>query len=65
MNLLLDTNIFLEILLNQERAAEACQLLSKADEHHAVADAYMLTLVSFDSDFDHTQRGRKTPAQIV
>ncbi|HOU11927.1 MAG TPA: hypothetical protein PKZ84_02340 [Anaerolineae bacterium] len=29
------------------------------------ADAYMLTLVSFDSDFDHTQRGRKTPAQIV
>lgn len=32
---------------------------------NAVADAYMLTLVSFDSDFDHTQRGRKTPAQIV
>jgi predicted nucleic acid-binding protein len=33
MRLLLDTNIFLEVLLEQERAEEARKLLSKTDEH--------------------------------
>lgn len=42
MNLLLDTNIFLEILLNQERAAEARQLLSKAEEHHLYISDFAL-----------------------
>ncbi len=131
MNLLIDTNIPLEIILNQERAPEARELLSrgqvhnfflsdfslhsigiflfqrkqrsgfrfflkdmfarigmqvkglgvedldsviKASEHfhldfddayqYALAEKFNLTLVSFDADFDRTDRGRKTPDQI-
>ncbi len=33
MKLLLDTNVFLEILLEQERADEARTLLKKTSEH--------------------------------
>lgn len=33
MKLLLDTNVFLEILLEQERAAEARTLLKQTSEH--------------------------------
>ena len=29
------------------------------------AEKYDLTLVSFDSDFDHTPRGKKTPAEVT
>lgn len=132
MRLLLDTNIFLEILLGQERAEEAKELLSRIDQHeffvtdytvHSVgvllfrqgqpetfrqfvndvlvragmtivslqvtelgalaevsrrfrldfddayqyvaAESYALDLVSFDADFDCTDRGRKTPSQIL
>ena len=32
---------------------------------YSIADRYGLTIVSFDTDFDHTERGRKTPGQIV
>jgi hypothetical protein len=32
---------------------------------YSVAEGYELTIVSFDSDFDRTERGRKTPSQIV
>jgi len=32
---------------------------------YVVAEQYNLTLASFDSDFDHTPRGRKTPAEIL
>ncbi len=131
MRLLIDTNVFLEIILDQEKAAEAKALLAKVADHEffisdyslhsiglllfrrkqhnvfqrflrdmavnaavtllslsvddmeAVVDAatkydldfddayqyvaaekYHLTLVSFDSDFDRTGRGRKTPAEI-
>lgn len=49
MKLLLDTNVFLEILLEQDQAAEK----------------YDLTLVSLDGDFDRTERGRQTLAQIM
>jgi uncharacterized protein len=131
MKLLLDTNIFLEIILDQEKAAEAKILLS--DEKHELCmsdyslhsiglllfrrnlhsafqnfvqdvilvrgtdvvsvesdkmgdviqaaqefqldfdDAYQyalaknaqITLVSFDSDFNRTTLGRKTPQQII
>ena len=49
MRLLLDTNVFLEILLEQDQAAENNDL----------------TLVSLDGDFDRTERGRQTLAQIV
>ena len=31
---------------------------------YLAAEKYNLTLVSFDSDFDRTERGRKTPAQL-
>lgn len=132
MRLLIDTNIFLEVLLEQEKAEEARQLLNKTDEHdffasdfgvhsiglllfrrnqegafqrflgdmfhtagvnlaalrpgqmglvvraaqqfaldfddayqYAVAEDYGLTIVSFDTDFDRTIRGRRTPAQLA
>jgi hypothetical protein len=31
---------------------------------YLAADKHNLTLVSFDSDFDRTERGRKTPAEV-
>ena len=132
MRLLIDTNIFLEVILEQARAEEAQTFLGRNEEHefflsdfslHSVGillfrrkrhqvfrqfltdmmaqagmellsvpvsdmdavalvaerfdldfdDAYQytvaerrnLTVVSFDSDFDRTDRGRRTPAQIL
>jgi uncharacterized protein len=32
---------------------------------YAVAEHYGLTLVSFDRDFDRTERGRKTPEDLL
>jgi predicted nucleic acid-binding protein len=131
MRLLLDANIFLEILLTQEKSEQAKELLAQIEAHdffitdyalhsigltlfqrqrhaafdtfvndmiinvgvevlslspdqmlavtavaqkfnldfddayqYAVAEKHGLTLVSFDRDFDHTERGRKTPAEI-
>jgi len=132
VRLLLDTNIFLEILLEQEKAEESRLLLKSTDDHeffttdftiHSIGyklferrqhaafiaflkdtvtnralevlsltamdlervaevgriypldfdDAYQyviaeredLTIVSFDSDFDRTDRGRRTPGDIL
>ena len=132
MKLLLDTNIFLEVILDQERANEARTLLSEVEGHeffisdyslhsiglllfrrgkhevfrqflkdmilgvgvavialsaqemeslieaaqrfgldfddayqYAVAERHGLTIVSFDSDFDRTERGRKTPKDLL
>lgn len=132
MKLLLDTNIFLEIILEQNRSEEARALLGNPREEelflsdyslhsiglllfrrrehevfqkflndivinagvavisllaeeldtvvtaahtfnldfddayqYAVAEKYNLTLVSFDADFDRTERRRKTPADFV
>ena len=132
MRLLIDTNIFLEILLAQSHADEAKELLRKVDQHdffisdfalhsiglilwrqrkpevfrrflsdmivtagviqlslsppemdevmtaaasfkldfddayqYAVAERYNLVIVSFDSDFDRTARGRTPPVAIV
>jgi len=132
MSLFLDTNLFLEIISEQERAAEVKALLSETDQHefflsdfslHSIGillfrrkrheafrlflkdmllkagmvmlyldvrdmetvineaqrlnldfdDAYQyvtaqrhnLIVVSFDGDFDRTQRGRQTPAQLL
>lgn len=132
MKLLVDTNIFLEILLDQEKAEEAKSLLRSTDHHEffttdftihsiglklfqggrhtvflsflrdmvatgvlqvlwlaapelqrvvelgqtsgldfddayqcAAAEKHDLTVVSFDDDFDHTDRGRKTPADVL
>jgi len=131
MRLFIDTNIFLEIILAQEKAKDAQELLSKIEEHYfftsdfslhsigifffyrkqqeifqqflkdmiidagvsiislpvsdmdrvvttskefnldfddsyqyVVAEKYDLILVSFDSDFDRTSKGRKTPSEI-
>ena len=131
MKLLIDTNIFLEVLLAQAKATDAKDLLSRTGEHeffisdyslhsigllffrrkqhdvfrrfladmfaiagmrmiflspgymeeviqtslkfgldfddayqYAVANHYGLTIVSFDSDFDKTEKGRQTPDYI-
>ena len=32
---------------------------------YAVAERYGLTIISFDSDFDRTERGRKTPEELL
>lgn len=131
MRLLLDTNIFLEVLLTQAKSEEAQTFLKQIDRHevflsifsvhsigvilfrrkrhhvfhsflkdvlsngeidiltllpvnmeaigqnaakfnldfddayqYAVAEQHDLTLVSFDRDFDRTERGRKSPAEV-
>jgi len=131
MRLFVDTNIFLEVILGQEKAEEAKEFLSKTEKHeffisdytfHSIGlllfrrkqhnafkqfitdmifnagvristlsaedmkevikvaqkfnldfdDAYQYTvaekldleIVSFDSDFDRTEKGRKIPEQI-
>jgi predicted nucleic acid-binding protein len=131
MRLFIDTNIFLEVILEQEKVEDAKTLLSKMEEHdffisdfslHSIGllffyrkqqdifqqfikdmiadtgilitslsvddmesvvkvsqkfnldfdDAYQyvvaekndLEIISFDSDFDRTDRGRKTPDNI-
>jgi len=32
---------------------------------YAVAECYGLTIVSFDADFDRTERGRKMPKDLL
>ncbi len=131
MKLLIDTNIFLEVVLAQSKATDAKELLSKTEEHeffisdyslhsigllffrrkqhdvfrqfltdmisiagirmiallpadmgdvintaqkfsldfddayqYIVSEKYGLTIISFDSDFDRTEKGRKTPNHI-
>ena len=32
---------------------------------YVVAEKYNLTIISFDSDFDRTERGRKTPKEVL
>lgn len=132
MRLFIDTNIFMEVILDQENAEDAKTVLSKTQEYdlfisdfslHSIGlllfyrkqhhifqqflkdmienggliitslfiddmeevvsvsqrfnldfdDAYQyviagkhdLTIVSFDSDFDRTEKGRKSPAEIL
>ena len=132
MKLLIDTNIFLEVILEQEKTKEAQVFLSQVDKYeffisdyslhsiglllfrrkqyeifqqflkdmileagvtvialtaqemediaqiaqrfnldfddayqYLVAERYNLTIVSFDSDFDRTERGRKTPGDLL
>jgi predicted nucleic acid-binding protein len=131
MKFLIDTNIFLEVVLAQSKATDAQELLSKTEENeffvsdyslhsigllffrrkqydvfqqfltdmiyvagikmvallpkdmgdvinaarkfgldfddayqYVTAEQYGLTIISFDSDFDRTEIGRKTPDQI-
>lgn len=46
------------------RVIEQFQLDFDDAYHYAVAGKYELTIVSFDTDFDRTRIGRKTPADI-
>jgi len=131
MKFLIDTNIFLEVVLAQSKASDAQELLSKTEEYeffisdyslhsigllffrrrqhdvfrqfltdmisiagikmiallprnmedvintaqkfsldfddayqYVAAEQYGLTIISFDSDFDRTEKGRKTPDHI-
>jgi hypothetical protein len=32
---------------------------------YAVAQRYRLTIISFDADFDRTERGRRTPQEVL
>ncbi len=32
---------------------------------YVIAEKFNLTIVSFDSDFNRTERGRKTPAEVL
>ncbi len=51
---LVDTNVWLERLLDQERSEEVGRFLDQ-----------ILTIISFDSDFDRTEEGRKAPKEIL
>ncbi len=55
MQFLVDTNIWLELLLNQQRAQEVRELFEEREGSD---------FAIFDTDFDRTARGRKTPATI-
>ena len=59
--LLLDSNILLEYLLDQEKADSVEQLL----RHRRSNEFHYLIIVSFDSDFDQTDKERKTPAEVM
>lgn len=132
MRLFIDTNIFLEVILEQENAEDAETVLSKTQEYdlfisdfslhsiglllfyrkqqhifqqflkdmitdggliitsllindmegvvsvsqrfnldfddayqYVIAEKHDLTIVSFDSDFDRTEKGRKSPTEIL
>jgi predicted nucleic acid-binding protein len=32
---------------------------------YVIAERYKLAIISFDSDFDRTEKGRKTPAEVL
>ena len=53
---------FIHLLEHLVRAAQAV----KGDAYrYATAERYDLTVVSFDGDFDRTERGRRTPAELI
>jgi predicted nucleic acid-binding protein len=46
-------------------AAERFHLDFDDAYQYALAEHYMLTIVSFDTDFDRTEKGRRTPGQVA
>jgi len=87
---LIDTNVWLELLLEQEKASDTIedssvvrvrldtgdlkQVLTVRRQfqldfddayQYVAAEKYGYTLVSFDADFDRTERGKKTPAEVL
>ena len=47
------------------RAIEQSNLDFDDAYQYVAAEKYNLTIVSFDSDFDRTERGKKTPVEIL
>lgn len=43
MRFLIDTNIFLEVIIEQEKAEEAKALLSKTEEHDFLCPIFLFT----------------------
>jgi len=54
-----------EDLLSVSKTAELAGLSFDDAYQYVAAEKHNLTLVSFDADFDRTERGRKTPAEIL
>lgn len=54
-----------EDLLTVSRTAERTGLSFDDAYQYVAAEKHNLTLVSFDADFDRTDRGRKTPAEVL
>ena len=52
-------------LLDAVEAANRFKLDFDDAYQYIAAEKYNLTLISFDKDFDRTERGRKTPADIL
>ena len=50
---------------NLVRVAQQFKLDFDDAYQYVSADKYNLIIVSFDSDFDHTSRGRKLPTEIM
>ena len=47
------------------RAASENRLDFDDAYQHVAAEKLGLTIVSFDADFDHTPKGRRTPADVL
>ncbi len=64
---LADTNIFLEALLGQDKKDDVQSFLQTIDDayQYAVAAKYEMQLISFDTDFDRTERKRKEPIEVL
>jgi hypothetical protein len=52
----------MEVVIN---ASQRFKLDFDDAHQYVAAEKYNLTIVSFDTDFEHADRGRKTPAQIL
>ncbi len=57
--------VALEDMRDVVRAAQRFGLDFDDAYQYAAAEKHGLTIVSFDSDFDRTERGRRTPGQIL
>jgi len=59
------------IHLNPEDSQRIAQVVAQFNldfddvYQYVAAEKYNLTIVSFDSDFDRTERGRKTPGEVL
>ena len=54
-----------EDLMTLDRLAQKFNLDFDDVYQYAVAEKYNLQLISFDKDFDSTERGRKEPAEVL